>query len=171
MWLCINRLNQHSHLGRAGRKRADARSCDPQRMVRTGLDVLDMRGAMGIHQCATKKNWYFHIFRLRLAVYAQWSGREWNISTVLGSDGCTISITVLPKKKKKIMSKGVNCIVLSGLPSPTGPTPASRRNLQNLRATSQIYCKFCAPPTLHHFTCKNQHFTPGSLPSWAFICT
>ena len=78
----------------------------------------------------------------------------------VGSNGCTISVTVLPKKKNDIlMSRGVSCIVLSGLPSPTGPVPAGRRNLQNLRATSQIYCKFRAPPTLHHFTRKNQHFT------------
>ena len=67
---------------------------------------------------------------------------------------------MLPEKKKDIlMSRGGSCIVLSGPPSPTGPTPAGRRNLQDLRATSQIYRKFRAPPTLHHFTRKNRHFT------------
>ena len=78
----------------------------------------------------------------------------------VGSDGCTVSVTVLPEKKEDIlMSRGVSCIVLSGPPSPTGPAPAGRRNLQNLRATSQIYRKFRAPPTLHLFTRKNRHFT------------
>ena len=63
------------------------------------------------------------------------------------------------KKNDILMSRGVSCIVLSGLPSPTGPVPAGQQNLQNLCATSQIYHKFQAPPTLHHFTCKNQYFT------------
>ena len=41
----------------------------------------------------------------------------------------------------------------------TGPAPAGWRNLQNLRATSQIYRKFRAPLTLHCFTRKNWYFT------------
>ena len=63
------------------------------------------------------------------------------------------------KKKDILMSRGVSCIVLSGLLSPTGPVPAGQRNLQNLRTSSQIYHKFRAPPTLHCFTRKNRHFT------------
>ena len=63
------------------------------------------------------------------------------------------------KKNDILMSRSVSCIVLSGAPSPTGPTPAGQRHLQNLHATSQIYRKFQAPPTLHCFTRKNWYFT------------
>ena len=66
---------------------------------------------------------------------------------------------VARKKNDILMSRSVSCIVLSGPPSPTGPAPAGWRNLQNLRAPSQIYRKFRAPPTLHYFTRKNRHFT------------
>ena len=88
-----------------------------------------------------------------------WSGREWNLSTVRGVTGAPSASAYSLKKNAIFVSRGVSCIVLSGPPSPTGPAPAGRRNLQNLRATSQIYRKFGAPPTLHHFTRKNRHFT------------
>ena len=90
---------------------------------------------------------------------ARWSGREWNESTVFGVTGAPSASPCCPKKNDILMSRGVSCIVLSGPPSPTGPAPAGRRNLPNLRASSQIYRKFRAPPTLHHFTRKNHHFT------------
>ena len=90
---------------------------------------------------------------------ARWSGREWNVSTVFGVTGAPSASPCCPKKNDILMSRGVSCIVLSGPPSPTGPAPAGRRNLRNLRATSQIYRKFGAPPTLHHFTRKNRYFT------------
>ena len=32
----------------------------------------------------------------------------------VGSDGCTVSVTVLPKKNDILMSRGVSCIVLRG---------------------------------------------------------
>ena len=31
----------------------------------------------------------------------------------IGSDGCTVSVTMLPKKNDILMSRGVSCIVLS----------------------------------------------------------
>ena len=67
---------------------------------RGGLDVLGVRGAMGVHQCATKKKLIFSYFRVEICSVCPVVRAGVERIDRVGSDGCTVSVTVLPKKKK-----------------------------------------------------------------------
>ena len=68
---------------------------------RPGRDWIasSVRGAMGACQCATKKKMIFSYFRVEICSVCPVVRAGVEHIDRVGSDGCTVSVTVLPEKK------------------------------------------------------------------------
>ena len=153
------------------------RARDPQSTARAGLDRVKRARSDGHTSVRREKKMIFSYLRAASFSVCLVVRAGVEPTDCARSDGCTISVGIQPEKKCHFRVSRCELHVRPVLGGPPDPAPAGRRNLPDLRTTSQIYHKFRAPPTLHHFTRQNRHFThftalyTGFRPLSAFIRT
>ena len=132
---------------------------------------------MGARQCAVKKKLIFSY--LRVASFSVclvvWAGVE--PIDCARSDGCTVSVGIQPEKNAIFVSRGVNCMCAQCWAGHLIPRQRAGEIYEIYALPARFTINFTHLPlyttlpakigTLHTL----QHFTPGSVPSRAFIRT